>query len=108
MYHNFSIKSKDNTVICVPGCTAGHLDAYSATCMVPKAHMGHLVPCSAAADLSKSSYLVNNRVAGYNTSDNLLSCFIARIHFYLIYFTLKIQTQMVHCEGCALDLHLLV
>lgn len=59
MYHNFYIKSKDNTVICMPGYTAGHLDAYSASRMVPKAHMGHLVPCSAAAaaaaDLSKKS-----------------------------------------------------
>lgn len=63
--HNLYISSLNNTVICAPGYTTGHLDSCSVALCVPKAHMGHLVSCSAATE--SPSCLMNKRMLRCNT-----------------------------------------
>lgn len=58
--HDFLLLILDNAVICEPGTTRSHLDAFSNA--VPKAHTGHLVHCSTDTHLPQSAHLANDRM----------------------------------------------
>lgn len=84
--HNLYISSLNNTVICAPGYTTGHLDSCSVALSVPKAHMGHLVSCSAATE--SPSCLVNKGMLRYNTSEYLLN---HRLTYKIIFHAVNVQ-----------------
>lgn len=62
----------ENAVICEPGNTRSHLDAFSKA--VPKAHTGHLVDCSTDTTLPQSPHLECQKCSSF-TSIYFMDCF---------------------------------